>query len=134
MLKEDLSVYYFDRNYNCAESLLRAANDYYDLGLDDNALMLVGSYGAGMQTGNTCGAILAASAVLSLMYIDEKAHESDDIKPVMEILMKHFEEEFGSTLCSNIKPQCFVEGKRCLKAVETACDILQKTISEYEDK
>lgn len=134
MLKEDLSTYYFDRNYNCAESLLRAANDYYDLGLDDNALKLVGSYGAGMQTGNTCGAILAASAVLSLMYIDEKAHESDDIKPVMEILMKHFEEEFGSTLCSNIKPQCFVEGKRCLKAVETACDILQKTISEYEDK
>ena len=31
MLKDVYQKYYFEQNYNCAETLLRAANDYYDL-------------------------------------------------------------------------------------------------------
>ena len=65
MLKDCYSKYYFDQNYNCAETLLRAANEYYGLHLHDRDMILVGAYGAGIQCGNTCGAVLAAAAVLS---------------------------------------------------------------------
>ena len=43
---------------------------------------MLGCYGGGIQTGNTCGAILATFSVLSIKYVEKKAHESKDIKPV----------------------------------------------------
>ena len=52
MLKDFISKYYFDQNYNCAESILRAGNDYYNLGLHDNDMKLVGCFGAGIQCGS----------------------------------------------------------------------------------
>lgn len=133
MLKDHLHEYYFDKNYNCAETILRAANDYYNLGLNDRDMIMVGSYGAGLQTGNTCGAVLAASAVLSMMYVPAKAHESADIKPVMQILMRKFKEKYGSTLCKDIKPQSFKPEYRCKLTIEDSCDILEATIKEYEE-
>ena len=35
MLKDEIGKYYFDGNYNCAETIIRAGNDYYQLGLHD---------------------------------------------------------------------------------------------------
>ena len=73
MLKDLLPKYYFEQNYNCAETILRAANEYYDLKLHDRDMILVGAYGAGIQSGNTCGAVLSAAAVLSMKYVEAKA-------------------------------------------------------------
>lgn len=132
MLKEHIGKYYFDGNYNCAETVLRAANDYYNLGLHDRDMILVGAYGAGIQCGNTCGAILSAAAVLSMKYVEAKAHESEDIKPVVTAMMQKVQERLGNTLCAEIKPVFFAPEVRCLKTVETACDILEEVIAEYE--
>lgn len=131
MLKDHLAKYYFDGNYNCAESVLRAGNDYYGLDLHDRDMKLVGAYGAGIQTGNTCGALLGAAAILSMKYIEAKAHESEDIKPVVTLLMDKFRAAYASTLCEAVKPQSFREGVRCLAAVEKTCDILEQVIAEY---
>lgn len=37
MIKDLFPQYYFEQNYNCAETILRAANEYYDLKLHDRA-------------------------------------------------------------------------------------------------
>lgn len=37
MLK-DIAEKYYIQGYNCAESLIRAGNEYYNLNLDENAL------------------------------------------------------------------------------------------------
>lgn len=132
MLKDCIGKFYLDGNYNCAETILRAANDYYGLELHDRDMIMVGAYGAGIQTGSTCGAVLGAVAVLSMKYIEAKAHESEDIKPVVQKLMRKFDEKFGSTLCKDIKAQVFTKEIRCQKTIEIACDILEETISEYE--
>ena len=109
MLKDVYQKYYFEQNYNCAETLLRAANDYYDLKLHDRDMIMVGAYGAGIQCGNTCGAVLAAASVLSMKYVEAKAHESEDIRPVVMKLMRKFNAKYGSTLCKDIKPQRILE-------------------------
>lgn len=132
MLKDVYQKYYFEQNYNCAETLLRAANDYYNLNLHDRDMIMVGAYGAGIQCGNTCGAVLAAASVLSMKYVEAKAHESEDIRPVVMKLMRKFNAKYGSTLCKDIKPQSFKPEYRCKMTVETACDILEETIAEYE--
>jgi len=132
MLRDEFGKYYFEGNYNCAETLLRAANDYYELGLHDFDMKLVGAYGAGIQCGNTCGAILSAAAVLSMKYVETKAHESPDIRKVGTELIRKFNMKYGSTLCKDIKPQSFKPEYRCQKTVEAACDILEEVIAEYE--
>ena len=132
MLKDYYDKYYFEGNYNCAETIIRAANECYELGLHDRDMIMMGAYGAGIQTGNTCGAILASAAVLSMKYVEAKAHESADIKPVTKKLLKKFREKYNSTLCKDIKAQSFRPEYRCRMTIETACDILDATIEEYE--
>ena len=112
--------------------MIRAANEYYDLKLHGRDMIMLGGYGAGIQTGNTCGAILAAVSVLSMRYIERNAHDSKDIKPVTTALIRRFNEKYGSTLCKDIKPQSFNPEYRCKKTIETACDILESVIEDYE--
>ena len=38
---EKVKEYYLGGNFNCAESVLRAANDEYGLGLDEKALVSI---------------------------------------------------------------------------------------------
>lgn len=133
MLRDHIDKYYFDGNYNCAESVLLAANDYYDLGLDEKAIKVVSGYGAGMQTGNVCGTLLSGISILSLKYVETKAHESEDIKPAVTLLMERFKAEIGeSILCDDIKPCYFVEGQRCRETVVKACDVIEKVLAEYQ--
>jgi len=132
MLKDNIGKYYFEGNYNCAETIIRAGNEYYNLGLHDNDMILVGAFGGGIQCGNTCGAILSAAGILSMKYVEKKAHESADIKKVTTNLIREFNLKYGSTLCKDIKAQSFKPEYRCLKTVEAACDILEKVIAEYE--
>ncbi len=132
MLKDFIEPYYFQKNYNCAETIIHAGNDYYHLGLHEHDMKMLGAYGAGMQCGNTCGAVLAAISILSMRYIEAKAHESEDIRPVTQKMIKAFKERYGSTLCKDIKPQSFQPEYRCLKTIETACDIIEQVISEYD--
>lgn len=132
MLKDLLPKFYFEGNYNCAETILRAGNEYYNLGLHDKDMISFGAFGAGIQTGNTCGAVLAVAGILSMKYVEAKAHESQDIKPVVTLMMKKFKELYGSTLCKDIKPQSFKPEYRCQKTIEASCDILEAVIAEYE--
>lgn len=94
-------------------------------------MIIIGGFGAGMQAGLTCGALLSAISVLSYRYIEAKAHESGDINPVVNRLLALFEQKLESIICAEIKPRVFVEGKRCLATVEAACDALEEAIAAY---
>jgi len=134
MLKDLIEKYYFTGNYNCAETILHAANEYYGLDLPEREMKLVSGFGGGMQTGNVCGALLVAISVLSLRYVEAKAHESAAIKPVTTLLTERFLDTLnGSLLCREIKPAYFREGVRCLATVQAACDVLEQVIREYEE-
>ena len=133
MLRDLADKYYYDQNLNCAETLLHAANDYYGLGLDERSMRLVAGYGAGMQTGNVCGTVLSAIGILSEKYVETKAHESQDIKPVTQKFLRRFRESLnGSLLCKDLKAAYFEPEKRCIYTVLTACDVLEQVIDEYE--
>lgn len=134
MLKDEFYKYYLDQNYNCSECLIRACNDYFNLNIEEKDFKLFSAYGAGMQLGRMCGAINTCVAILSLMFVKEKAHESEDIRPVVTILMKKFMRQYGSFDCMDIKPQSFKPEIRCGKTIEFACDALEETIKEFKEK
>ena len=97
MLKDVAEKYYFD-NFNCAESVFLAANEYYSLGMDTAVSKMVGGFGGGIQTGNACGALLAAVSVLSLLCIDVKAHESGTLRNAVSLFVTEFEEKMQTIL------------------------------------
>lgn len=134
MLRDIFMKYYQEQGYNCSETIVRAANEYYDLGLHDRDMIMVAGFGGGMQTGNTCGAILAGISVLSLKYVEKRAHESEDIRPVVCNLIRKFRVKYGSLLCRDIKAISFKPDIRCRETVAAACEILEETIDEYELK
>ena len=67
MNNHKLRRYYLEKDYNCAETILRAANEEYHLGLNEDSFRLVSGFGGGMGCGGTCGALSSAMAVISML-------------------------------------------------------------------
>ncbi len=132
MLKEKTSFYY-KNGYNCAESLLRGANDAYALDLDENALKVIAGFGGGMQTGDVCGALAGCIAVISSRCVQTKAHDTPSLKPMIQQFIQRFEQEFRSIRCHAIKPLHFHPQQRCLHTVCVASDLLEAFIREWDE-
>lgn len=125
MDKRKLYEYYIEKDYNCAEAVLRAANEEYGLGLGESAYLLVGGFGGGMGCGSTCGALSSAISVIGKLMIEERAHATEGFKDKCAGFCRRFTETLGSTECSVLKEK-YTEGEnRCLKTVELAYGLLE---------
>ena len=132
MQKQHLEQYYLDRDYNCAESVLRGANDEFDLQIPEEGLKLVGAYGGGFGCGITCGALCGAMAAISAARIHERAHEDPAFKDVCSGFVARFEEKMGSLQCKELKKRFQKEGKRCFAVVEQTAELLEEYLKELE--
>ena len=131
MLADVAERYFLQGDFNCAESVLLAANEVYELGLDkDNCHRLVSAFGGGMGCGLLCGAIAGAMAALGQVAVNERAHVTDGFKDLCAETAAKMEEALGSVNCSVIKPELFVEGRRCAETVRRAADVLEEQMAK----
>ena len=131
MLADVAENYFLQGDFNCAESVLLAANEVYELGLDkDTCHRLVSAFGGGMGCGLLCGAIAGAMAALGQAAVTERAHVTDGFKELCADTAAKMEEALGSVNCSVIKPELFVEGRRCAETVRRAADVLEKQMAK----
>lgn len=128
MLKEKASQYYQQENRNCAEAILLAANDVWQLGLSADSARLIGGFGGGMGCGSTCGALAGAIAVLGVMDPAKKAHESETLKADCAALTALFNQKLGSTLCDDLTAKYRTEQDRCLATVQLAAQVLEEFV------
>ena len=127
MLRETAAKYYLEGDYNCAESVLLAANDEYGFGLDkEHCHYLVSAFGGGMGCGLLCGAIAGAMAALGQEAVNTRAHVTEGFKELCAGMAADMEAALGGVNCSVIKPALFVEGRRCAETVRRAADVLEK--------
>jgi C_GCAxxG_C_C family probable redox protein len=126
----DVATKYYEkeRNYNCAETMLYAANEYYDLNLSKDALKTMGSFGGGMAIGNVCGAITGCLAALGVIFVEEKAHESDKIKIITKRFIENFGKQFGYIDCAPLKDVYKTEEKRCEDMIFAAAEIMEEVV------
>ncbi|MDR1932480.1 MAG: C-GCAxxG-C-C family protein [Spirochaetales bacterium] len=110
---------------NCAETILRVANEDLNLGLDKNALLLAAGFGGGMGVGSVCGALSGGIMVLGRLYVKERAHESTRIKDIEKKFIDAFEKEFATLLCTPIKDRHFHPEHKCRAVVLKAAEILE---------
>ena len=127
MLKEKMVYYYQTLNKNCAEAAVLAANDVYQLNLDEKAIKLFLGFGGGNGCGGTCGVLSGALAVLSHLYGDKPQTE---FRPLCAEFVKEFEAKMGSTECSVLAARYKTPETRCTGAVALAGEVLDAFIAK----
>ena len=103
-LKEKAAEYYMD-GYNCAECILHAANEQWQLGLSEADMRLVSGFGAGMQCGDICGALTASVCVISRKIVRTKAHDCPALQPLVQQMISAFEQAAQARTCARIRPR-----------------------------
>jgi len=128
----DAAKKYYDESYdlNCAETILYAANETYGLNLDKKALKTMAAFGGGMAIEETCGALTGSLAVLGILFVEERAHESDRIKELAKDFFEKFKAVLYSDNCKKLKELYRNEEERCGRIVFAAAEILDKMIAE----
>lgn len=129
MLKET-AVRYYSEGYNCAESLIRAANEIWKLGLDEKACHLAGGLGGGLQIGDVCGALTGAVCALSCLIIETRAHDCPQLKPLTQKVVLAIQEQLGSRRCDEIKPRLHTAERRCSSVVEICAEVLESVLDQ----
>ena len=131
-LEEIVRKYYETDYLNCSETIIHAGNEYYQLGLHDEDMILLGGFGSGMYIGSTCGTLIGSVAVLSKLIIETKAHDHlDELRPVISSCVRNFREAFGGQNCAEIRPKFHTKETRCLNTCLLAAKVLEKTVSDY---
>ncbi|MCX7950891.1 MAG: C-GCAxxG-C-C family protein [Clostridiales bacterium] len=94
------AVDFHKQGYNCAEAIIKSANEKFDLNLPVN---LGSAFGSGMAIGSTCGAITAAAIVLGHLKGRNEATERNLARMPMKELMKVINEKYGTDNCLALK-------------------------------
>jgi C_GCAxxG_C_C family probable redox protein len=105
MNKKDLVQAYFQRGFNCSQSVLAAYCTDLDLD-EDLALRVASGFGGGMgRRGDTCGAVSGAIMVLSLKYgsiaPQDKATKEKTYQQV-RAFVERFQEHNGAVRCNDL--------------------------------
>ena len=131
-LKEK-AVEYYNRDFNCAESTLQAANDTEGYGLPSCAIRAIAGFGGGCGCGELSGAVAASIEALSLKYIEEgeRSHTVPVSAEECERFISEHKERFSSVLCRDLKEKNYdAEGTKCQKTVEDTCELLAEFLAK----
>ena len=122
---------YMARNdYNCSETMLVAANEAYQLRLDERALHVASPFGGGMGVERACGALTGSLMALGFMRSSDWAHRDARLGELRDEFVRRFTERFGSLDCSQIKKTHRTETRGCQAVVEIAAELLEQLLAE----
>ncbi|MEG1257356.1 C-GCAxxG-C-C family (seleno)protein [Clostridium sp.] len=127
----DLVKKYYGEEYdlNCAETILYAANEEYNLNLQKETFKTMAAFGGGMAIEATCGVVTGAICVLGIMFTKERAHESEYVKNLTQEFIEMFKKECTELNCDLLKELYRDEDIRCLSIIEKGAVILDSIIN-----
>ena len=128
-IRKYLNYYYTEKGYNCAETVFRAANDAWKLGLQDPVFKCMGGFGGGMGTRNVCGAISGGIAAMGFLYVEETGHKSPLMMAKAKLLTELVQERLGSEKCSYLNPKYKTEQEKCLPTIRLISKIIDEVVA-----
>lgn len=135
MLRDSV-IKFYDKKYdlNCAECIMIAANEVYDLRLEKQTLKAMASFGGGMGIESVCGAATGAIAVIGIVFTNVRGHESTHVKEITIEFMNEFRQALDSLKCDRLKELYRGNDEdRCIKMMLEAADILERLIDKYKE-
>lgn len=117
-------------DYSCSETMIVAANEYYQLNLSEDTFKMMSPFSGGMLEGETCGVLTGAIAVLGILFTEGVAHTSDKLYNAVIDYKTQFNRRFSSKECvvlKELKPQ--QEG--CTNLVVQGALLLDEIVKKY---
>lgn len=130
MLKDLINEYYLTKNFNCAKTMLMAANEYYDLKIPAESGDLVAAFGAGLGCGKSCGALCGSLSALGKIFDTE---DKAAFTKLSGEFVADFDKALGGTDCADLKPKYAKEGVRCIEAVELGAEVLENFVRRHKE-
>ena len=130
-LRERAGYYYYTLDKGCAEAILLAANEVYELGLTEADAALFAGFRTGMGCGSTCGSLTGAVGVLSRKYSGR-----DNLKELCGEFVEAFERKMdcGAIDCTTLAARYKNEYSRCREAVELTAEALEEFIDRLDGR
>lgn len=119
---------------NCAEAILYASNEYYNLNLSSDALKMVTGFGGGLREEHLCGIISGAVAVLSILFKDKTLGEESLLNIALSEFKQTFRNKYESIDCCYLKEHHTDVDEGCNYIIYEAAEMLQQTIDKYLKK
>ena len=134
MLKETVKKYRTEEyDLNCAESIIYAANEEYNLNLSQQTLKVMAGFGGGMSIGDVCGVVTGAIGVIGIIFTEVSGHKSPIVKEMTKEFIKRFKEKLGYIKCVDLKKE-YINVKRCTLMIEMGAEILDDIILKEKHK
>ena len=134
MLKEMAKKYWTEEyDLNCAECIIYAANEEYNLNLSEQTLKVMAGFGGGMATGDVCGIVTGAIGVIGIMFTEVSGHKSPIVREMTREFIKRFNEKLGYIKCVDLKKE-YINVKRCTLIIETGAEVLDNIILKEKHK
>jgi len=123
--KEDLS---------CSETILYGANKVYKMGLSGDCLRLSSAFGGGMGMENVCGVVTGSLMVLGYLFVNDRAHQTPELKELAKELFDRYSKEMDSFDCKPLKDRYRTEEKKCYDIILKGAEILDEIIIREKKK
>ncbi|MBU1020363.1 MAG: C-GCAxxG-C-C family protein [Firmicutes bacterium] len=120
-------------DYSCSETIIHAANDYYQLNLSKAAFKMMAPFSGGMYERDVCGIMSACISVLGILFTKENSHNSPLLKEATISLRNAFLTEFGSANCQTLTDTLKDPVFGCRDLVLQGGTILKNTVSIYQN-
>ena len=120
---------YLEKDFNCAETIMIASNERYDLKLSADAFKLFSAYGGGMCSKETCGALLAALAVMGYKSVGDRAHATEGFAAKCADFVEEFKKRAGCIKCEQLMEKYKTPEERCIKTVIIASELLKEKLN-----
>lgn len=109
---------------NCAETVLKALNQRYNLELSAEDYKLISAFGGGI-CGDMCGALCGALSAMGKYYVHDCAHRSGNFTDCCREFVEFFRENMGDLTCDVLYDKYSTEECGCL-------DTVMKTLELFE--
>jgi len=134
MLKETAEKYWNEEyDLNCAECIMYAANEEYNLNLSEQTLKVMAGFGGGMATGDVCGVVTGSIGVIGIMFTEVSGHKSPIVKEMTRKFIERFKEKLRYIKCIDLKKE-YINVKRCTLMIEIGAEILEDIILKERHK
>ncbi|MFR7349323.1 C-GCAxxG-C-C family (seleno)protein [Peptoniphilus sp.] len=117
--------------YNCAEAIILAVDEEYELNLPEEVVKSVAGFGGGMGAGSTCGYLTGAISALSLIFgPEEPPYGTMDLAAICAVYVENFEKLGNSIDCVDL----IAENPPCIDLGVKSLDLLQEVIEQNKTK
>lgn len=125
------TVKYYMNGCNCAEAMILGGNDYYGLKLPKESFLTMAAFGGGVNREDLCGAVSGGVALLGLLFVKERSHDSGMIGEITKEYVNRFEASMGSLNCKKLKEIHRNDTEKCSAVVEASSRVLEEIVEEY---